>query len=151
MKPIKICLTRFLDAQENSYVNAISELRAGKKQSHWIWYVFPQLKGLGQSYNSNFFGLSGLAEARAYLADPVLGYRLQESIKTMLMHSQNDAALVLGEIDALKFKSCLTLFSLAEPSEKLFVKALDYFYDGARDKKTIALLQSLGEFLPKKY
>lgn len=135
-------LNRFLTAQQNSYTAALSELRAGRKQSHWIWYVFPQLKGLGMSANSELYGLSGLAEARAYLADPVLGQRLKESTNTMLTHRSRTAASVLGELDALKFKSCLTLFALADPSEKIFADALDCFFKGEQDARTLKLLEA---------
>jgi uncharacterized protein (DUF1810 family) len=117
MMPDEFHLARFINAQKDSYATALSELRSGKKQSHWIWYVLPQLKGLGHSFNSDHYGLSGLAEGRAYLADPILGVRLREAIETMLRHESLGAASLLGELDAPKFKSCLTLFSIAAPFE----------------------------------
>lgn len=90
------------------YDVAIEELRKGRKQSHWIWYVFPQLKGLGRSSTSDFYGVAGLAEARAYLAHPVLGDRLLNAIRTLLTHRNLKAEQILGDLDALKFRSCLT-------------------------------------------
>jgi len=94
-------LARFLNAQETSYATALSELRAGKKRSHWIWYVFPQIKGLGSSSNSEFYGLVGLAEARAYLNHPLLGQRLKEAVAILLAHRSQNVTSILGEIDAL--------------------------------------------------
>lgn len=141
MKSDLFNLQRFLDTQESAYNAAIEELRNGKKHSHWIWYVFPQLKGLGYSAASNFYGLSGLAEARAYLAHPVLGFRLLEAIRMLLTHRYLNAEQILGELDALKFRSCLTLFSLADPSEKIFIDALKNFFDGELDVRTIKLLK----------
>ena len=135
-------LARFLNAQENSYATALNELRAGKKQSHWIWYVFPQIKGLGSSSNSEFYGLVSLAEARAYLNHPLLGQRLKEATAVLLVRRSQNVTSILGEIDALKFKSCLTLFSLADPSEPLFNDALEYFFSGKRDERTIELLKA---------
>ena len=133
-------LDRFLDAQKNSYSIALAELQSGKKRSHWIWYVFPQLKGLGRSTNAEFFGVDGLAEAQAYLANPVLGQRLREAIEVVLIHKDKDISSILGELDALKFRSCLTLFLLAAPTEKLFANALGQFFAGELDSQTLALL-----------
>ena len=138
-------LARFLEAQENAYVTALAELRAGLKQSHWIWYVFPQLRGLGLSAHSEKYGLESLAEARAYLANPILSQRLREATEAILSHRSLDATSVLGELDALKFQSCLTLFSLAEPSEEIFVVALERFFAGERDARTLELLKARGE------
>lgn len=140
MKSDQFNLQRFLDAQKGTYDVAIEELRNGRKHSHWIWYVFPQLKELGYSAASNFYGLAGLAEARAYLAHPVLGFRLMEAICMLLTHRYLNAEQILGELDALKFRSCLTLFSLADPSEKIFIDALKSFFNGKLDERTIKLL-----------
>ncbi len=134
-------LDRFIEAQKNAYAVALSELRAGRKKSHWIWYVFPQLKGLGRSSTSEIYGLTGLTEARAYLAHPLLGQWLREAIEAMLAHKTFDAASVLGELDALKFRSCLTLFSLAHPNEPIFTNALERFFAGEQDARTIELLK----------
>ena len=141
VKMDEFCLERFRIAQGGLYAVALNELRSGRKQSHWVWFVFPQLKGLGHSPNAAFYGLSGLTEARAYVADPILGERLREATRTMLAHRALTAAAVLGELDALKFKSCLTLFSLADPTEKVFEIALERFFSGARDERTLELLE----------
>ena len=145
MKADEFHLTRFLAAQEHSYATAIEEIRSGKKRTHWIWFVFPQLRGLGRSATSEKYGLSGLAEARAYLADPLLGRRLRESTQAMLAHRSLGASAVLGELDALKFRSCLTLFSMADPAEQLFASALQFFFAGERDVRTRKLLGAPGE------
>jgi len=138
-------LNRFVDAQKTSYADALSEIRSGQKRSHWIWYIFPQLKGLGFSSMSQTYGLANIAEARAYLADPILGQRLRESVEAMLAHESLDANLILGELDAMKFRSCLTLFSFADPTDRLFIDALDRFFAGTRDTTTIELLKLHGE------
>lgn len=145
MEPDKFRLTRFLDAQENAYPTALRELRAGKKRSHWIWYIFPQLKGLGLSSTSEIYGVTGLAEARAYLTNPILRQRLLDATEAMLAHDTFDAATILGELDALKFRSCLTLFALADPDEPIFTKALKRFFGGERDARTLELLRAQGD------
>ena len=138
-------LGRFLEAQEASYATALQELSSGKKRTHWIWYVFPQLSGLGTSSMSVKYGIPGLPEARLYLAHPVLGQRLRESTEAMLGHQGSSAESVLGELDATKFRSCLTLFSLADPTSQVFNAALDRFFPGERDRKTLALLEGSRE------
>jgi uncharacterized protein (DUF1810 family) len=134
-------LQRFLDAQADSYDRAFAELRAGRKTSHWIWYVFPQLKGLGLSQASQFYGLSGLDEARAFLAHPVLGPRLRECVEAMLATGDSAADDVLGFTDAMKFRSSMTLFAKAAPRDALFARALARFFNGEQDRKTLDLLQ----------
>ncbi|MBS1819075.1 MAG: DUF1810 domain-containing protein [Acidobacteria bacterium] len=134
-------LTRFVDAQEQMYASALAELKAGRKRSHWIWFVFPQLRGLGFSAMSERYGISGLAEARAYLAHPVLGPRLRECVTAMLTHAGMSADAILGDVDALKFRSCLTLFAEADPSESLFTDALARFFGGERDARTVTTLE----------
>ena len=136
----EFCLARFFDAQQQWYAIALREIRAGRKRTHWVWFVFPQLKGLGSSANAEKYGLSGLAEARAYLADAVLGPRLREATAAMLAHRATGASAVLGELDALKFRSCLTLFALADPAEPLFAAALTDLFGGERDARTLELL-----------
>lgn len=133
-------LERFLDAQQDSYPAAMRELRFGKKHSHWIWYIFPQLKGLGRSATSNIYGIQDAEEARAYFEHLILGARLREAITAMLFHRARKAEDILGEIDAMKFKSCLTLFSLVAPHESIFADALDVFFNGERDERTVGLL-----------
>ena len=137
-----VALARFLDAQRDAYDIAIAELRAGRKHSHWIWFVFPQLKGLGRSAMSHRYGLSGVAEASAYLAHPVLGVRLIDAIHAMLANGAVPAAKILGELDALKFGSFLTLFSVAAPAQPLFAAALAHYFEGQPDSETLALLGS---------
>ena len=137
----KFNLARFLVAQEGSYDLALNELRSGRKRSHWMWYDFPQPKGLGQSTNSQLYGISGLAEARAYIRHPVIGKRLLEAIGALLVNPNSDAISILGELDALKLKSCLTLFSVAQPSEKIFRIALDRLFDGHFDVRTLDLIK----------
>ena len=133
-------LSRFVQAQALSYKPALAELRAGRKQSHWIWYVFPQIAGLGHSPLSQRYAISDLAQARAYLAHPVLGKRLCESVRAMLAHRPASAARILGELDALKFRSCLTLFQQADPAQPLFSEALGVFFAGQPDPRTLQLL-----------
>jgi uncharacterized protein (DUF1810 family) len=130
-------LERFLDAQSACYASALEELRAGRKRTHWIWFVFPQLAGLGVSATSRQYALSGLAEARAYLAHPVLGPRLREAVDAMLPHRDASAATILGELDAMKFRSCLTLFSRAAPAEQVFATALARFFPQGPDARTL--------------
>ncbi|HET8748210.1 MAG TPA: DUF1810 domain-containing protein [Ramlibacter sp.] len=132
-------LQRFVDAQADTIEAARDELRAGRKRSHWMWFVFPQLKGLGFSSTAQFYGIASLEEARAYLAHPVLGPRLRECCALMLAVPGKSAHEILGSPDDLKFRSCLTLFSLAAPQEAVFGQALQRFYDGEPDPRTVAL------------
>jgi uncharacterized protein (DUF1810 family) len=134
-------LQRFLDAQAGCYDRALAELRAGRKTSHWIWFVFPQMRGLGFSEASQFYGLSGLDEARAYLAHAVLGPRLRQSVEAMLASGESAADHVLGSTDAMKFRSSMTLFAEAAPQDALFSQALGRFFQGAKDEKTLDLLK----------
>lgn len=138
-------LSRFLEAQASTYDDALEEIEDGRKQTHWMWFIFPQLKGIGFSPMSQKFGISGLSEARRYLAHPVLGARLRECTRAILKHSADGAEAVLGEIDAAKLRSCLTLFSQADPAEPLFKMALDRFFSARFDAKTLALLRDAGE------
>ena len=132
----KYNLQRFLDAQERTYNTALSEIRAGRKQSHWIWYIFPQLKGLGQSYNSNYYGLDGVEEAKAYFAHPVLRQRLLEITEALLQPRNMSATEILGSIDAIKVQSCATLFWKAT-NESIFSAVINQFYGGNYDKHTL--------------
>ena len=124
------------------YELAVSELRAGKKRTHWMWFVLPQLRGLGHSMMADRYGLQDLGEAKAYLAHPLLGMRLRECTSLILGHSTGrSAADVLGVIDAIKFHSCLTLFEAAG-GDPLFSDALEAFYGGDRDRRTLAMLRA---------
>jgi uncharacterized protein (DUF1810 family) len=132
-------LQRFVDVQEGVFATALAELRAGRKQSHWMWFVLPQLAGLGRSPTAQYYGISSRSEAKAYLDHPLLGSRLRQSVEALLPWAgKRSAEQILGPIDALKLRSCLTLFDAIEP-ESLFGDALAAFYDGP-DEHTLALL-----------
>lgn len=135
-------LNRFLAAQERDYATALDELRAGKKVTHWIWYVLPQLRGLGTSSRATYYGIASEDEARAYLAHPVLGPRLTQCVAAMNALRGSSAVQVLGGIDAAKFRSCLTLFLSVDPGNEIFREALDKYYAGEQDQKTAALLRA---------
>ncbi len=133
-------LDRFVSAQEDVYDSALAEIRAGRKRTHWMWFVFPQLRGLGSSAISRQFAIRSTAEARAYLAHPILGARLLECCDALLRVSGGSANDIFGSPDDLKFRSCATLFaSVAEPGS-VFERVLGRFFGGAPDKRTEALL-----------
>ena len=133
-------LTRFLQAQEGSYAQALAEMKRGRKESHWIWYIFPQLKGLGRSAMSEFYGISGMEEARAYLKDPVLGARLVEICNALLALEVEDIVQVMGRPDDKKLKSSMTLFEAAAEKPEVFQRVLDKYYQGKRDGRTLRML-----------
>jgi len=133
-------LSRFVDAQAHSYDTALREIRAGRKRSHWMWYIFPQLRGLGYSSTAQLYGIRDLDEARAYMAHPVLGPRLIEISEALLGLSTNDPGAVLGWPDDLKLCSCMTLFELAAPDQPVFGRVLEKYYAGQRDHRTLAML-----------
>ncbi len=133
-------LDRFLDAQAGVYDQALAELRAGRKRSHWMWFVFPQIAGLGRSATAQRYAITDLIEARAYLADPVLGARLRESAQALLDAPSDDAEAILGGIDALKLRSSMTLFAHADPEEPVFGRVLARFYDSRPDEATERIL-----------
>ena len=136
-------LNRFKEAQRSDYETALSELRAGYKRSHWIWYIFPQIDGLGFSPTARYYAISGLDEARAYLADPVLGARLLECAQALLALDESDPTRVLGYPDDLKVCSSMTLFEAAAADDSrwaAFAQVLDKFYQGKRDNATLELL-----------
>ena len=134
-------LQRFVEAQNPVYDQVMQELQAGRKRSHWMWYVFPQLDGLGHSIMAERYALSGIDEARAYLAHPVLGPRLEACVAALVQHSDKSAREMLGSPDHLKLRSCLTLFARAAPDNPLFQLALVQFYGGDQDALTLAMLQ----------
>jgi uncharacterized protein (DUF1810 family) len=134
-------LARFVAAQATDYPRALAELRAGRKETHWMWYILPQLRGLGSSSRASFYGIGSAAEAQAYLAHPVLGPRLKECVAAMNALEESNPAHVLGHVDAAKFRSCLTLFRAVAPQDADFARALDKFYRGMADQRTIALLE----------
>ncbi len=133
-------LERFVAAQAPVYDAVVGELRRGRKTSHWMWFVFPQLAGLGHSETSRYFAIASLEEARAYLAHPVLGPRLRECAALVLAVPERNAAAVFGPVDALKLRSSMTLFLRAEPGERLWQQVLDRFYGGVPDRGTDELL-----------
>jgi uncharacterized protein (DUF1810 family) len=131
-------LQRFVDAQDEAgtYVRALAELRGGRKTSHWIWFVFPQIAGLGHSAMSEAYAIGSLAEARAYLDHALLGPRLRESAQVLLDLEAGSAEQILGGIDALKLRSSMTLFAHAAPAERLFQRVLDHYFEGDTDPET---------------
>jgi uncharacterized protein (DUF1810 family) len=135
-------LQRFVDAQDRggTYDRALRELRAGRKEGHWIWFVFPQIAGLGRSETSRHYALSGLDEAAAYLAHPVLGPRLVESAQALLDLPGDDAVAVLGPVDATKLCSSMTLFASAAPDRPVFRQVLDRYFGGRLDEATTSRL-----------
>jgi len=133
-------LDRFLAAQEPVIDTVVSELAAGVKRSHWMWFVFPQLIGLGHSATARYYGIASRAEALAYWQHPLLGPRLAHCCALLLPHAALGVERVLGPVDALKLRSCLTLFEQVAPCEALFGKLLQAFYGGQRDPATIELL-----------
>jgi uncharacterized protein (DUF1810 family) len=135
-------LERFVIAQDRDYAQALAELNAGRKRTHWIWYVLPQLRQLGHSQMAREYGIENWEEAEAYVAHPVLGPRLVECVKAILGHPDQTVVDILGDVDAMKFRSCLTLFSEVAPQEKAFHAALSVFYEGHRDEQTLRLLQA---------
>lgn len=134
-------LGRFLEAQDYCYDQALSEIKAGIKQSHWIWYVFPQMKGLGHSYNSNYYGISGLEEASAYLNHPVLGARLREATVSILSLNGLDIDEIMPRIDAIKLRSSMTLFDAVSPND-VFADVLQKYYSSIRDNRTLQMIKS---------
>ncbi len=127
-------------AQARDYDRALAELNAGHKRTHWIWYVLPQLRELGRSAMAREYGIRDRDEATAYIAHPLLGPRLVACVEAILRHANRSAVDILGEIDALKFRSCLTLFAAVAPHERCFADALAAFYDGTPDAETLRLL-----------
>lgn len=133
-------LARFVEAQQRDYQQALDELRAGAKRSHWIWYVFPQLRGLGRSEMAERYGISGIDEARAYLAHPLPGAHLEDSVRALLSHRGRSVRQIMGSPDDLKLRSSMTLFHAAAPQQPLFAEVLQAFYDGEQDAATLQRL-----------
>lgn len=142
-------LKRFVEAQNGNvgFDTALKEMRNGRKESHWMWYIFPQIKGLGRSYDSRYYGIDSLYEACQYLEHAVLGKRLREITKEVIGHYQNGIYHLMGsDIDVLKFRSCMTLFDVVRSGE-CFEEALNTFFDGERDAKTLAIVQEERDYL----
>jgi uncharacterized protein (DUF1810 family) len=135
-------LQRFVRAQDagGTYEAALGELRAGRKRSHWMWFIFPQVAGLGRSATAQHFAVSGLAEAAAYLAHPVLGPRLVRAARVLTELDRTDPVAVLGPVDAQKLRSSMTLFARADPAQTVFQQVLDRFFGGVPDEATTSRL-----------
>ncbi|MDR7254758.1 uncharacterized protein (DUF1810 family) [Nocardioides sp. BE266] len=133
-------LDRFVEAQDGVYAGVLGELRAGRKTSHWMWFVFPQVAGLGSSPTSRFYAVASLDEARAYLEHPVLGPRLTDCVEAVLSHADRTAREILGSPDDVKLRSSMTLFVLAAGPDTPFQLVLDAFFKGERDTRTVDLL-----------
>ena len=135
-------LARFVDAQDagGTYDAALRELRAGRKSSHWMWFVFPQVEGLGRSSTAQYFGVRGMTEARAYVAHPVLGPRLVEAARALVEQPSDDPVAVLGSTDAMKLRSSMTLFAAADPDQPVYGQVLARFFGGEPDEATLARL-----------
>ena len=133
-------LERFVSAQEHVYDAVRGELRRGLKTGHWIWFIFPQVAGLGHSDVSRYYAITSLEEARAYLDHPVLGARLRECARLVLQARARSAEEIFGLIDTMKVRSCMTLFQLAAPDESVFGQVLDRWYGGNADEATVARL-----------
>ena len=131
-------LLRFMEVQDKVYPYALKELKEGRKRSHWMWYIFPQLSGLGHSRMSSYYGISGIDEAKAYLENTILNQRLREVCEAILGLDTDDATEVFRGIDSLKLKSSMTLFDLASPDD-IFARVLDKFFEGKRSEKTLTM------------
>ena len=138
-------LERFLEEQERHYECALREIKNGKKESHWMWFIFPQLKVLGQSGMAKFYGISDLDEARAYIEHPVLGARLREISSALLSLKENNPRIVMGHPDHLKLCSCMTLFSKATEDNQVFIDVINKFYNGKMDNLTLSFIKVWGE------
>lgn len=133
-------LERFIEPQEQDYEQALKEIRNGRKVSHWIWYIFPQLRGLGKSYMSDYYGIRDLDEAKAFLQAPYLGKHLQEISEALLNLDNDNATQIMGRPDDMKLKSSMTLFACADPENAVFEKVLEKFYNGHKDGRTLKML-----------
>ena len=133
-------LSRFVDAQAGVFPTALAEIRRGRKRSHWMWFIFPQFKGLGSSPVAECYAITSLAEARAYLDHPVLGPRLLECVEALNDLDGRTASEIFGFPDDMKLRSCATLFAVASPAGSSFERLLDKYYAGSRDERTLQLL-----------
>lgn len=140
-------LQRFVDAQDGDgvYPHALRELREGRKRTHWMWFVFPQLAGLGRSATAQRYALSGTAEASAYLEHPVLGDRLLECVNALLALDTSDPIAIFGDVDAAKLRSSMTVFDQFSPSESAFMRVLQQYFGGEPDTATLDLLRRASE------
>ena len=136
-------LERFYKAQEYDYETALSEIRNGRKESHWMWYIFPQITGLGRSTTAEYYAIKSKEEAEGYIEDPVLGKRLIEISQALFQIESDDAEMVMGWPDNLKLRSCMTLFAEVAPEQPVFRNVLEKFYDGEMDGKTLDILKKM--------
>ena len=136
-------LERFYKAQEYDYETALSEIRNGRKESHWMWYIFPQITGLGRSTTAEYYAIKSKEEAKGYIEDPVLGKRLIEISQALFQIESDDAEMVMGWPDNLKLRSCITLFAEVAPEQPVFRNVLEKFYDGEMDGKTLDILKKM--------
>ncbi|HEV3224122.1 MAG TPA: DUF1810 domain-containing protein [Puia sp.] len=136
----EINLSRFIDAQKKDYSIAVEEIKHGRKRSHWIWYIFPQIIGLGYSETSKYYAIQNMQEANEYLKHPVLGNRLINICQALLDQAGNDANKIFGSPDNLKLKSSMTLFASLKETNPVFQKVLDKFFNGSRDSKTVEII-----------
>lgn len=139
----KFNLSRFTDVQESTYVNIIAELRSGQKQTHWMWYIFPQIDGLGYSTASKYYAIKNIEEAQQYLNHPILGRRLLECAEALLAIDGRSISNILGYPDDLKLKSSMTLFACVSDPDSVFVRVLNKYYQGERDIRTLNILDKL--------
>lgn len=142
-------LDRFIKAQENTYLVALNEIKNGRKQSHWMWYIFPQIKGLGMSETSRYYGIDGEEEAKAYLDNEILESRLREITSELLKLNIDNPVNIFGTIDAMKLKSSMTLFDYVS-EDKIFSQVLNKYYNGEIDEKTILLCEKRKKLVYKK-
>lgn len=138
----EVTLKRFLDAQDHVYSSALAEVKNGRKLSHWMWYIFPQIAGLGYSETAQYYALKDLSEARAYLDHPILGSRLIEITRALLAIEGKTANQILGSPDDVKLRSSMTLFSLLARTDPVFQAVLDKYYQGAADPRTLSIVPS---------
>lgn len=136
-------LERFYAAQKDSYGQALKEIKNGRKRSHWMWYIFPQIAGLGMSSTAQYYAITDLQEAKKYMADNVLGGRLLEISGALLDLETDDAHEVFGYPDGMKLRSSMTLFSAAAPEQEVFQKVLDKYFGGKQDERTLQLLKEI--------
>ena len=136
-------LDRFIRAQEYNYSDALKEIKNGQKISHWMWYVFPQIKGLGKSDTAKWYAIKDLQEAKDYLNNEVLSNRLEQICKALLELDCNDAYKIFGSPDDMKLKSSMTLFEIAAPENKILKNVLDKYFNGERDQKTVKIISSM--------
>jgi uncharacterized protein (DUF1810 family) len=133
-------LARFISAQKDDYARALAEIQSGRKRSHWMWYIFPQIDGLGSSATAQYYAIKSIDEARAYLDHPILGSSLIECARAVLQVNGRSATEIFGWPDDLKLKSCATLFAQVSPAGSVFEKIIEKYFDGKRDEKTLRLL-----------